>query len=132
MDRAENASGLKITAYKHVGIRVSDRAEALAFYGKLGFIEDAYFPDYPANEMVSNGGVRINLIFNGERRENGHNVLFDENCRYPGSRTRPSWSRISASSANCAGVRGSRSPKVQSKSMRGAARYLSATPTVTY
>lgn len=84
MDRAENASGLKITAYKHFCIRVSDRAEALAFYGKLGFIEDAYFPDYPANEMVSNGGVRINLIFNGERRENGHNVLFDENCRYPG------------------------------------------------
>lgn len=73
-----------ITAYEHVGIRVSDRDEALGFYEKLGFVEEAFFADYPANEMVSAAGVRINLIFNGERRSGSGNILFDEQTRYPG------------------------------------------------
>jgi len=75
---------MKIRAYEHVGIRVSDRDEALAFYSRLGFVEDEYFPDYPANEMVSEEGVRINLIFNGKRREGGTNILFDETVKHPG------------------------------------------------
>ena len=75
---------MKITAYEHVGIRVSDRDEALAFYELLGFKEDAYFPDYPANEMTTASGVRINLIFNGTRNQNKDNVLFDTQPAAPG------------------------------------------------
>ena len=75
---------LKITAYEHVGIRVSNRADALKFYQLLGFNEDAYFPDYPANEMTTASGVRINLIFNGRRNSNSENVLFDTQPAAPG------------------------------------------------
>ena len=75
---------MEILAYEHVGIRVSDRDEALEFYSRLGFTESVYFPDYPANEMVTNSGLRINLVFNGKRRANRDNVLFETDKTLPG------------------------------------------------
>lgn len=75
---------MKILGYEHVGIRVSDRDDALKFYTNLGFVEDAYFPDYPANEMTTSTGVRINLIFNGKRRNNSENILFESEASAPG------------------------------------------------
>ena len=74
----------RITAFDHVGIRVSDRRRALAFYGALGFVERASFPEHEANEMVTADGVRINLIFNGARRPGATNVLLDEPIKWPG------------------------------------------------
>lgn len=74
----------RIIAYDHIGIRVSDRERALRFYERLGFVESAVFPDYEANEMLSPGGVRINLIFNAARRPEGRNVLLDEPVKLPG------------------------------------------------
>lgn len=53
---------MKIIDYEHVGIRVSNRLQALEFYGKLGFIEEKYFPKEQASELVSDGGVYLNLI----------------------------------------------------------------------
>lgn len=73
-----------VLAYDHVGIRVSERARALAFYQALGFVECARFPEYEANEMLSAGGVRINLIFNAARQPNAHNVLLDQAIKLPG------------------------------------------------
>lgn len=78
------ASPARITAYDHIGIRVSDRQRALSFYEALGFRESARFPDYEANEMVTEAGVRINLIFNGARRRGASNVLLDEPIKLPG------------------------------------------------
>jgi catechol 2,3-dioxygenase-like lactoylglutathione lyase family enzyme len=78
------ASPARITAYDHVGIRVSDRQRAVSFYDALGFRESARFPDYEANEMVTEAGVRINLIFNGARRPTARNVLLDEPVKLPG------------------------------------------------
>ena len=75
---------MNILAYEHVGIRVSDRDRALEFYGALGFREVAYFPDYPANEMATASGIRINLIFNGARSDDAVNVLFEGDERYAG------------------------------------------------
>lgn len=74
----------RIIAYDHVGIRVSDRARAQRFYERLGFVESAVFPDHEANEMLSPGGVRINLIFNATRRPGARNVLLDEPVKLPG------------------------------------------------
>lgn len=73
-----------ITAYEHVGIRVTDRRRATDFYGKLGWREVADLPDASANEMVNDAGVRINLIFNGVSRGEAGNILQDEAVKYPG------------------------------------------------
>ncbi|PWV59889.1 VOC family protein [Plasticicumulans acidivorans] len=81
---ASAASPARIVAFDHVGIRVSDRAQALAFYQRLGFSESAHFPDYEANEMLSADGVRINLIFNAARQPAAHNVLLDAAVKLPG------------------------------------------------
>ena len=71
-----------ITAFDHVGIRVTDRARALAFYADLGFVEVPELSDDKVAEVVSTAGVRLNLIFNGQPRLN--NVLLDEPRRWPG------------------------------------------------
>ncbi|WNW09998.1 VOC family protein [Pseudomonas sp. DTU_2021_1001937_2_SI_NGA_ILE_001] len=74
----------RIQAYDHIGIRVSNRTRALAFYQALGFVESASFPEHEANEMLSADGVRINLIFNGARLPDAHNVLLDAAVKLPG------------------------------------------------
>jgi lactoylglutathione lyase len=71
-----------ITAYEHVGIRVCHKGEAIAFYEKLGFALGDDFPEHNALEMENAAGVRINLIYNGARRNN--NILMDETVRHPG------------------------------------------------
>lgn len=68
----------------HVGIRVSDRDIAKSFYESLGFAETAYFRDGQANEMVNASGLRINLIFNGAKHPQQHNLLLDEPVKYCG------------------------------------------------
>lgn len=75
---------VRLVAYDHVGIRVSDRRRALAFYEALGFVERARFPGDEANEMESADGVRINLIFNAARRPGARNALLDEPVKLPG------------------------------------------------
>lgn len=74
----------KVTAYEHVGIRVTDRDAARAFYAALGWREAIDLPQYAANEMVNDAGVYINLIFNGAKRPEGRNILQDEPVKYPG------------------------------------------------
>lgn len=71
-----------IRAYEHVGIRVTDRASAIAFYEKLGFRLSEDFPEHTALEMENAAGVRINLIYNGQPRAN--NILMDEAVKHPG------------------------------------------------
>ncbi len=73
-----------IQAYDHVGIRVSDRRRAVAFYEALGFVEQQRFPALEANEMCTASDVRINLIFNGARQRGAHNRLLDDPVKLPG------------------------------------------------
>ena len=81
---SEQPNPARILAYDHIGIRVSDLNRAMSFYQALGFVESARFPRYEANEMLSADGVRINLIFNGARLPDAHNVLLDEPIKLPG------------------------------------------------
>jgi lactoylglutathione lyase len=74
----------RVTAYEHVGIRVSDRDAARAFYEKLGWREVIDLPEHQANEMVNDAGVYINLIFNGAQQRGRKNILQDEPIKYPG------------------------------------------------
>ncbi|PWR24109.1 glyoxalase [Zavarzinia compransoris] len=79
-----NTAAVRLLGYDHVGIRVTDRERALAFYRRLGFEERLRFEGHEANEMVSADGLRINLIFNGARRPGARNVLLDEPVKLPG------------------------------------------------
>lgn len=75
---------MTVTAFDHVGIRVTDKERALAFYAKLGFNLD---PDYSHDgvaEILSPSGVRLNLIFNGVPTPKGNNLLLDEPQKWPG------------------------------------------------
>ncbi len=73
-----------ITAYEHVGIRVSQRERAIRFYEALGWVEKIDLPEHQANEMVNASGVYINLIFNGISQQDAKNILQDDSIKYPG------------------------------------------------
>jgi lactoylglutathione lyase len=75
---------VKIRAYEHVGIRVTDRERAVRFYKMLGFCHVLDLPEHQANEMTNDAGVTINLIFNGVPREGNRNILLDEPVKWPG------------------------------------------------
>ncbi|THD59056.1 VOC family protein [Phenylobacterium sp.] len=73
-------------AIDHVGIRVSDRARAQAFYERLGFVLDPD-EDSPGGRsigLVNGAGARINLIYNAAPRASGGNVLMDIADKWPG------------------------------------------------
>ena len=71
-------------AFDHVGIRVTDKERALAFYAKLGFAVDECNSNERVAEVISPDGVRLNLIFNGVARTDGANVLLDLPEKWPG------------------------------------------------
>lgn len=73
---------IDITAYEHVGIRVSDRDRAVVFYEQFGFVVTEEFVEHAALEMENQAGVRINLIYNAVPRE--RNILMDEPVKHPG------------------------------------------------
>jgi lactoylglutathione lyase len=75
-------SPVNILSIDHIGIRITDRDIARAFYAQFGFVETAYFQADQANEMETPSGVRINLIMNGAKRSN--NILLDEPIKHPG------------------------------------------------
>ena len=75
---------MQIIAYDHVGLRVTDRRRALAFYEDLGFRLDPAWSSETALELVSSSGVRINLILNGVPTPGGDNVLLDRPQKWPG------------------------------------------------
>jgi catechol 2,3-dioxygenase-like lactoylglutathione lyase family enzyme len=73
---------IEITAYEHVGIRVSDPERSLSFYRKLGFEIAHELPEQEAIELVNSHGMYINLIINAVPREK--NILLDEPIKLPG------------------------------------------------
>jgi lactoylglutathione lyase len=75
---------MHISAYDHVGIRVTDPARALGFYEAIGFRPDPACSDERVAEIVNPAGVRISLIFNGVPTPRGTNVLLDEPDKWPG------------------------------------------------
>ncbi len=75
----------KLANIDHVGIRVSDRATAQAFYESFGFEFDPG-EDSPRGRsigLVNAAGARINLIYNGKPPPSG-NVLMDVADKWPG------------------------------------------------
>lgn len=75
---------VRIAAFDHVRVRVSDPGRALAFYAALGFERDAVCSNERVAEVVAPDGVRLNLIFNGRPPPDGRNVLMDAQDKWPG------------------------------------------------
>jgi glutathione S-transferase len=75
---------VKIAAYDHVGIRVTDRARSLAFYEALGFRLDEEHSSRTALEIINDAGVRLNLILDGTPTPSRDNVLLDRVQKWPG------------------------------------------------
>ena len=73
-----------IEQFDHLGIRVTDKVRALAFYAGLGF-ELEHESDFDAVVIVKNSaGVELNLIVNGVDRTGGKNILMDVPEKHPG------------------------------------------------
>ena len=73
-----------IEQFDHLGIRVTDKARALAFYARLGF-EIEHEADFDAVVVIKNSvGVELNLIVNGVDRTGDKNILMDVPEKHPG------------------------------------------------
>jgi lactoylglutathione lyase len=77
-------SMISIEKVDHLGVRVTDRTRALAFYETLGFKVE-HVVEFDAVIIVKNAvGVELNLIVNGTDAANGKNVLMDVVEKHPG------------------------------------------------
>jgi lactoylglutathione lyase len=75
---------IAIEQFDHLGIRVTDKARALAFYARFGFVM-VHESDFDAVIVIKNSaGVELNLIVNGVDRTNGKNILMDVPEKHPG------------------------------------------------
>ena len=75
---------IAIEKVDHLGIRISDRSRALAFYATLGFrIEHEV--EFDAVIIIKNAAdVELNLIVNGVDTTGGKNILMDVPDKHPG------------------------------------------------
>lgn len=75
---------IAIDKVDHIGIRITDKARALAFYATLGFRVE-HEVEFDAVVIVKNPvGVELNLIVNGVDRSGGRNILMDAPEKHPG------------------------------------------------
>jgi lactoylglutathione lyase len=75
---------IAIEKVDHLGIRITDRGRALAFYGMLGFKVE-HEVDFDAVTIIKNAeNVELNLIVNGVDRTGGKNILMDIPDKHPG------------------------------------------------
>ena len=75
---------MQITAFDHVGIRVTDAERSIDFFRTLGFEVDEEHSHERVAEMVNIAGVRLALSFNGVPTPDGKNVLLDVVPKRPG------------------------------------------------
>ena len=75
---------IRIEQIDHIGIRITDKARALAFYALLGFKLELEV-GFDAVIIIKNAaGVELNLIVNGVDATGGKNILMDVPEKHPG------------------------------------------------
>jgi catechol 2,3-dioxygenase-like lactoylglutathione lyase family enzyme len=68
---------ISIQQVDHIGIRITDKPRALAFYALLGFKVEVEVDFEPVTIIKNPAGVEINLIVNGIDTTGGKNILMD-------------------------------------------------------
>lgn len=76
---------IDISNFDHIGIRISDRDNSVAFYELLGFeqIADGGYDNGHPLVMLHPSGININLLGPATAKA-GENVLMDEAEKFPG------------------------------------------------
>ncbi len=75
---------IRIEQIDHIGIRITDKTRALAFYALLGFKLELEV-GFDAVIIIKNAaGVELNLIVNGVDATGGKNILMDVPEKHPG------------------------------------------------
>jgi len=75
---------IRIEQVDHIGIRITDKTRALAFYALLGFKVELEV-GFDAVIIIKNAaGVELNLIVNGVDATGGKNILMDVPEKHPG------------------------------------------------
>jgi len=75
---------IAIEKVDHLGIRITDRSRALAFYAMLGFRVE-HEVEFDAVIIIKNAAeVELNLIVNGVDKTGGKNILMDVPDKHPG------------------------------------------------
>ena len=75
---------IAIEKVDHLGIRITDRARALAFYATLGFRVE-HEVEFDAVIIIKNAAdVELNLIVNGVDKTGAKNILMDVSDKHPG------------------------------------------------
>jgi len=75
---------IRIEQVDHIGIRITDKTRALAFYALLGFKVELEV-GFDAVIIIKNAaGVELNLIINGVDATGGKNILMDVPEKHPG------------------------------------------------
>jgi lactoylglutathione lyase len=75
---------ISIEQVDHIGIRITDKQRALAFYALLGFKVEVEVDFEPVTIIKNPAGVEINLIINGVDTTGGKNILMDVPQKHPG------------------------------------------------
>ena len=75
---------IAIEKVDHLGIRITDRGRALAFYATLGFRVE-HEVEFDAVIIIKNAAdVELNLIVNGVDKTGAKNILMDVPDKHPG------------------------------------------------
>ena len=75
---------MQIDAVHHIGIRVTQEAQAVDFYTQLGFRVVFREPAAAVVILVNDAGVELNLIVNAAASFDGKNPLMDVPEKLPG------------------------------------------------
>ena len=75
---------IRIEQIDHIGIRITDKTRALAFYALLGFKVELEVGFDAVIIIKTAAGVELNLIVNGVDATGGKNILMDVPEKHPG------------------------------------------------
>ena len=75
---------IEVTNVDHLGIRVTDEGDSIAFYEQLGFKLERRASDDTVTILRNAHGVELNLVYNGVNLTDGKNILMDMPEKYPG------------------------------------------------